>query len=48
MFHLGEGETDGLRYEGLRERVLAVLGNNPFEHKALNSHEDQVLQQNSS
>ena len=41
MFHLGEGETDGLRYEGLRERILAVLGDSPFEHRALNHHKGQ-------
>ena len=43
MFHLGEGETDGLRYEGLRDRVLGVLGDNPFKHKALNYHETQGI-----
>lgn len=41
IFNLGEGETEGLRYEGLRERVLTVLGEDAFSHPSLNMHANQ-------
>jgi len=41
MFNLGEGQTEGLRYEGLRERVLSCLGSDPLAHRCLARHDEQ-------
>jgi len=35
IFHLGENQSEGLRYSGLRDRVLSCLGPNPLEHESL-------------
>jgi len=35
LFSLGAGQTDGLTYLGLKDRVLGMLGENPLSHPAL-------------
>ena len=43
MMHVGEGESEGLRFSGLRERILHVLGEHQdvMSHPALNEHKTQ-------
>lgn len=45
LFHLGEGQKDGLTYEGLKERLLTALGDDPLSHPALQPY---VAEQESS
>jgi len=37
LFSLGAGQTDGLTWLGLRDRVLGMLGENPLAHPALST-----------
>ena len=37
LFSLGAGQRQGLSYEGLRGRLLTLLGKSPLEHPALNN-----------
>jgi len=41
LFSLGAGQTDGLTWLGLRDRVLGMLGENPLSHPALSTKRNE-------
>jgi len=41
LFSLGAGQTDGLTWRGLSDRVLGMLGDNPLSHPALSMRENE-------
>ena len=50
LFSLGAGQTEGLSWLGLRDRVLGMLGDNPLSHPALStsgneSTKEQLLEE---
>ena len=50
LFSLGAGQRQGLAYEGLRARLLGLLGDSPLQHSALahknnESTDDQICEE---
>jgi len=41
LFSLGAGQKQGLSYEGLKGRLLGLLGETPFQHSALSTENNE-------